>query len=193
MKKLPLLLVLVACGGETKPPANNPDPAPTASSTEATPAPTATTAETTPAPTATTPPEPPKPVVKVSFADVTKIEVMVGTKKKDITKEATVQQIAKAVGSDQVADGAQRKCPDDVTLNLKDKAGADKGKIGFCNVEGLGAEYSAAGSSERHGFKVADEPGVRKALDIKAPKAAPAPKPTTTAAPKPATTAAPKK
>lgn len=171
------LLVLGACAGDPPPPATNAEPVAPAPAAPAAAAPASTTtvaaqAPEVPPPAATTA-EPAKPPVKVQLADVAKVEVLRGKTKTEISKPGAVSELVKAVGPEQVADGAPRsKCNDEVTLMLKDKAGADKGKIAFCNVEGLGAEYEAAG--ERKGFKVADEATVRKVVGIKPVAPAPA-------------------
>lgn len=184
--------LLAACGGDPPPPATNPEPqpAPTTSAVPTTePAPTATT----PAPQPTTPPEPPKPppapALKDTLGEIKSIDVAAGkTKKPEITKAADVDAVLKAIGLDQTAEGALRKCPDDLTLSLKDKDKKVKGMVGLCNVEGLGPEFWTEGG-ERKGIKVSDEAGLRKVLKLAAPKA---PKAATTAPP-PAGTAKPKK
>ncbi len=170
--------LLAACGGDPPPPATNPEPQPavtTPAVPTTDPAPTATT----PAPQPTTP-EPPKPppapALKDTLGEIKSIDVAAGkTKKPEITKAADVDAVLKAIGLDQSAEGVLRKCPDDLTLSLKDKDKKVKGMVGLCNVEGLGPEFWTEGG-ERKGIKVSDEAGLRKVLKLAAPKA---PKPAT--------------
>jgi hypothetical protein len=179
--------LLAACGGEPKP-VTNPEPQPVPTTSASTPTEPVPTATATAAPTATTPPEPPKPppapALKDTLGEIKSIDVAAGkTKKPEITKAADVDAVLKAIGLDQTAEGALRKCPDDLTLSLKDKDKKVKGMIGLCNAEGLGPEFWTEGG-ERKGIKVSDEAGLRKILKLAAPKAAKPPAPAGTAKPK---------
>jgi hypothetical protein len=173
--------LFAACAGETTPPAVSPEPAPVVNNAVApaavAPAPAAVV-ETPVAPPAEAP-KPPTPTLKESLGEVVKVEIVRGTKKTEISKTKDVEGILKAVGTDQVPSDARRRCLDDVSITLKDKVGAPKGTIGFCNVEGLGGEFqpSAAPAGDRRGIKVTDEPGLRKILDLK-PSLAPIAVPT---------------
>jgi len=87
-----------------------------------------------------------------------------------------VEAILKAINLDQAATGANRRCPDDVTVYFRDEAGADKGMLGLCGAlsgkdDLQGAEFvNAAG--KRGGVTLADGPALKKAL-AKAPPGKP--------------------
>lgn len=90
-------------------------------------------------------------------------------KKYAIADAAKIQAALSAVGLEQVADGAQRRCPDTLVLHLVDAAGAEKGAIGLCNTTALTEASALEGpeffqGSTRGGIKLADEGALKKLL-----------------------------
>ncbi|MEJ7733567.1 MAG: hypothetical protein WKG00_30775 [Polyangiaceae bacterium] len=169
---------LAACGA-------SPEPAPVAPAAAAPEAPAPEPAAVAPAPEPAVPapaPEPPPAPLKEQLGTVKSIEVLevdvtTGPKStRTYSKAAEVEAILKAINLDQAATGANRRCPDDVTVYFRDEAGADKGMLGLCGAlsgkdDLQGAEFvNAAG--KRGGVALADAPALKKAL-AKAPPGKP--------------------
>ena len=177
---------LIACGGEqpaSKPPEPVASAAPPASES-AVPASSAAAAAPSAAPAVTAEAPAGKPV-KETIGAISKIEVTSqGKKKLDFTKQADVDALLKAIGTDQVPSGPQRRCPDDWVIVMKDKEGKEQGNIGLCNAETLGPEFFSS-KGDRKGITLADEAAVRKMLKIET-KPATKPASSGSAAPTPA-------
>lgn len=156
---------LLACGGDKPLPKEPEAPAIELPKSDFTPVTSSSTAEPTavdavPEPTAGS------AAIKEIIGTVTKVEVQEhGKKKHDIAKAADVDAFLEAVGTDQSPSGDRRRCADDFVAVLKDKDGTEKGSIGVCRGDSLGAELWAPGV-ERRGFTVADEAAFKKALKM---------------------------
>lgn len=180
-------LFVTACGGSDPEPPKAPEAPAATAPPEPPKAPEPPPPAPEPPPVAPAPP--PAPTLKETLGTIAKAEVYDGKKKKvrEFAKQDDVTKLTAAIGLDQSPSGEKRRCPDDAVVVFKDDKGAEKGSVGFCKAETLGAEFWGPGANDRKGFSVADEGTVRKLLKLEEAKAKTPPAPA-----KPAATPAPK-
>lgn len=110
----------------------------------------------------------PGKTMKETLGTITRIEVTAGGKPTaELKKLDDIDAALKAIGTDQVPSGDLRKCPDEWVVVFKDATEAEKGHMGLCKGDTLGAEFWS-GKGERKGITVENEAKLKAALKLDA-------------------------